>query len=97
MNNKNILFFSWHDEVLFSSVTDHMSLLSHCDVPSPFSPLLTVFVSSDEREVLYFKEDGAGFGVDAGIVLCTNKGEADIWGGSSCTGRALQVVGAVIS
>lgn len=60
-------------------------------MPSPISSLLTVFVSSDEREGMHFKEEGAGFDVDAGIILCTNKGEADIWGGSSCTERALQM------
>lgn len=35
--------------------------------------------------------------LDTGIVLCTNKGEADICGGSSRTERALQVAVAVIS
>lgn len=55
-----------------------LSLLAHCDMPSPVSSLLTVFVSSDEREGLYFKENGTGFGMDAGTVLCTNKGEADM-------------------
>lgn len=82
----------------FSSVINHMlSLLAHCDMPNPISSLLTVFVSSDNREGIYFKEDGGDFGVDAGTVLCTNEGEAVIWGGSSCTERALQVAGAVIS
>lgn len=55
-----------------------LSFLAHCDMLSPISSLLTVFVSSDEREGLYFKEDGTGSGVDAGTVLCTNKGEADV-------------------
>lgn len=55
-----------------------LSPLAHCDVSSLVSSLFTVFVNSDEREGLYFKEDGPGFGVDAGTVLCTNKGEADV-------------------
>lgn len=74
-----------------------LSLLAHCDMPNPISSSLIVFVSSDEREGIYFKEDGADFGVDAGTVFCTNKGEAVIWGGSSSIERALQVAGAVIS
>lgn len=63
----------WHYGVPSVSIRDHCTVTR----PSPVSNLLTIFVSSDRREGMQLEEDGAGFGVGAGTVLCTNRGEVD--------------------
>lgn len=73
-NNSNVFFpCSWHYGVPSVTVRDHCTVT----MPSPVSSLLIIFVTSDRREGTRFKENDAGFGMDAGIVLCINRGEAD--------------------